>query len=294
MDSWADHIDDLLDAQWETMADGHQWSPHPDSPLEKIRSRLQRHYGPGGDWDGSDADWAGRLVTLHLAVAGQHLEGIRALLTSRTVIIPMAPLARAIVEAAGRAFWLLNTQHSSVRRLSARLWMIRLDDATRRARTAKGWGPHSSQKAIEKLVREKQRIRKDVIPGRFYGSEISNTDGRLVLCQQEIPGFSASVTYVARGMQLSEDFHTPMYAYLSDASHPSPYSAFEMLRPGEGEDDWWKWASDMQREYMIWQSAVHAYQQLWLLATVYFGHDQEQVLRVCDRWDRVLHPDGME
>lgn len=294
MDSWADHIDDLLEMQWEMMADGHRWGPHPDSPLEKVRSRLQRHYGPGGDWDGSEAEWAGQLVTLHLAVAGQHLEGIRALLTSRQVIIPMAPLARAIVEAAGRAFWILDTQHSSVRRLSARLWMIRLDDATRRVRTAKGWGPQSNQNAIEQLVREKNRIRKKAIPGRFYGSEISSTDGNLIVCQQEIPGFSASVNYVARGMQLSEDLHTPMYAYLSDAAHPTPYSAFEMLQPGEGEDDLWKWSSDMRREFMIWQSAVHAFQQLWLLATAYYGHDQGEVLRICDRWDQVLHPDGME
>lgn len=294
MDSWAGHIDDLLDTQWDLMADGHRWKPHPDSQLEKTRSGLQRHYGPCGDWDGMEAEWAGHLVALYLATAGQHLEGIRALLKSRHVIIPMAPLARAIVEATGRAFWLLDPPNPSVRKLSARLWMIQLDNATRRVRTAKGWGRYGNQSAIEQLVRGKDRIRNKSIPGRFYGSEISNSDGMLVVCEQSIPGFSASLNYVTSGMQLTDDFHTPMYAYLSDATHPTPYAVLEMLESEGDESDVHKFSSDLRREYMIWQCAVHGYQQLWLLATAYYGHDQQEVLTVCDRWDQALHPPGVD
>ena len=67
LDSWAAHIDDLLDPQWDMMGGGHHWHPDPDAPLETVRTRLRKKFGPTGTWDGAEAGQAGVLATLFLA-----------------------------------------------------------------------------------------------------------------------------------------------------------------------------------------------------------------------------------
>ena len=66
LDSWAAHIDDLLDPQWDMMGGGHHWHPDPDAPLETVRTRLRKKFGPTGTWDGAEAGQAGVLATLFL------------------------------------------------------------------------------------------------------------------------------------------------------------------------------------------------------------------------------------
>jgi hypothetical protein len=292
LDAWAGHVDTLLDAQWDLMGGGHHWVPDPNSPLEYVRARLKKKFGPGGTWDGAEAESAGRLATLMLAVSGQHLEGIADLLRSRQVVFPVAPLARSIVESAGRTFWLIDPRIADSRDLAARVWMVRLENATRQVRTAKGWAA-DNEKLLETLVEAKKLLRQVEIPSRFYASEIKNNDGVITLRGQRIPGLSGGLKHVAGGMGI-EDWYTPMYAFLSDATHPTPYSALETLQPaGSVEDDaLHKFGSaDMRREYMIYQAAVHAYQQLWWLATSYFGLDTAPVIEVCDRVNHLPRPE---
>lgn len=292
LDAWADHVDSLLDTQWDLMGGGHQWVPHPESTLEFVRARLRRKYGPLGSWDGSEAESAGRLATLMLAVSGQHLEGISVLLRSRHVVFPLAPLARSIVESAGRTFWLIDPRLTESRDLAARVWMMRLDNATRQVTTAKGW-MGGNENTLEGLVETKKRIRQVEIPKRFYPSEVENDDGVITIRGQHIPGLSGGLKHVAAGMGV-EDWYTPMYAFLSDATHPTPYAALETLQPAGNsrEDLLHKFGSaDMRREYMIYQAAIHAYQQSWWVTTSYFGLDTAPVVRACDKVNLLPRPE---
>lgn len=228
-----------------------------------------------------------------LAVSGQHLEGIRALLRARQVVFPVAPLARAIVENAGRTFWLIDPRLGDARDLAARVWMYRVDDVTRQVRTAKGW-QKDNQKRIEALVKLKKSIRNEEIPRRFYPSEIDNEHGRITLRGQHVPGLGGALKYIAAGMQIA-DVHTPMYSFLSDATHPTIYAVMETLisvGSSGGEDLHQFGSSDMRREFMILQSAVQAYQQAWFITTSYFGLDVEPVIAVCDEVNSLPRPDG--
>lgn len=292
LDAWADHIDLLLDTQWALMGGGHHWVPAPDSPLNGVRALLRRKYGPGGIWSGDEAESAGRLATLMLAVSGQHLEGIQVLLRGRQVVFPLAPLARAIVEATGRTFWLIDPRIADARDLAARVWMFRLQNATRQATTAKGWAA-DNQKVIEVLVERKKYIRTISIPRRFFDSEVENDNGKITLRGQQVPGLGAALKLISAGMGI-EDAHSPMYAFLSDATHPTPYAALETLQPAgkAGDDDLHKFGSpNMRREFMIYQSAVHAYQQAWAVTTSYFGLDLKLLHEACDKVNELPRPE---
>jgi hypothetical protein len=274
------------------MAGGHGWVPAANSPLEYVRSRLKRKFGPAGPWNGDEAESAGRLATLMLAVSGQHLEGIRELLLARQVVFPVAPLARSIVESAGRTFWLLDPRNTELRHLAARMWMVRLENVTRQVTTAKRL-TGGNNRSLEALVEAKKRVRQVEIPNRFFPSEVENKDGVVTIRGQHFPGLSGGLKHIAAGMGV-EDWHTPMYAFLSDATHPTPYTALETLQPaGSSRDkDLHKFGSTgMRREYMIYQAAVHAYQQSWYLTTSYFGLDTTSVIDVCDKVDHLPKPD---
>lgn len=292
LDAWAAHIDSLLDAQWDLMNGGHHWTPTSDSPLDVLRTRLKKKLGPAGTWDGNESESAGRLATLMLAVSGQHLEGIRALLLSRQVIFPIAPLARSIMEAAGRTIWLIDPQVTQPRDLAARLWMMKLDNTTRQIKTTKGWD-QADQKLLETLVKEKKRIRDVEIPARFYPSEIKNNDGVIAIRDEHMPGLSRSIRHIATAMKI-EDWHTPMYSFLSDATHPTPYAVLATVqRVTTDVDDLRKFGShNLHREYMILQAAVYAFQQSWFLTTSFFGLDAGPVIEVCNRAKYLPKPTG--
>ncbi len=42
---------------------------------------------------------------------------------------------------------------------------------------------------------------------------------------------------------------------------------------------------------MIYQAAMHAYQQSWWLVTLYFGLDTAAVIEVCDRVNDLPRPE---
>jgi hypothetical protein len=291
LDGFAAHIDAPLDAQYDSMAHGHGWKPAPGSALVSFRRDLAKHYGPGGDWDGSEADQAGVRATLMLAVSGQQLEAIRALLLARHVIFPIAPLARTILEATGRTFWLVDPRLVGLRNWAARAWTAQLEEITRQITTAKAL---SNQKVVDTLVRRKNQIRKDEIPGRFYPSEIENRNGQLIIRGQEPPGLSASLKYIGAGLGVA-DWHTGMYAFLSDATHPSPYTALETVQfATDGEPNRFG-TTNMRREYLIIRAAVIAYQQSWLLTSAYYGHDLDvEQIKLCDQIEDVPTPEGVE
>ncbi|PBC35756.1 hypothetical protein CJ178_30240 [Rhodococcus sp. ACPA4] len=291
LDAWATYIDSLLDAQWDLMI-GHRWDPAPESPFEKYRTHLTtKKFGPTGAWNGSEAASAGRLATLMLAVSGHHLEGIRALLSSRQVVFPIAPLARSIVEATGRTLWLIDPRVANSRDLAARVWMMQLDNATRQIKTTKGW-KDADQNALDTMVKTKKRIRGVEIPTRFYPSEIENNNGEITIRDEQMPGLSGGLKHIAAAMGI-EDWHTPMYSFLSDATHPTPYAALATLRPSadSGDTDLHRFGSrNMHREYMIFQAAVYAYQQSWLITTSYFGLDTDPIMKICDRVNELPKP----
>lgn len=291
LDGLAAHIDDLLNAQYDSMAHGHRWTPSATSPLTTFQRELARHYGPEVYWDGAEAERAGQSATLMLAVSGQQLEAIRTLLVARHVIFPIAPLARAVLEATGRTFWLIDPRLVGLRNWAARAWMTQLDNITRQVTTAKSL---ANQRVVDKLVERKKKIRNTEIPNRFYPSEIEDRNGKLILRKQELPGFGASLKHIAAGMEVT-DWQTGMYAYLSDATHPTPYAALETVQLSTNGDPHRFGSSNLVREYIIIRSAVIAFQQAWILTSAFYGHDLSAAqMRLCDQIEEVPKPGGIE
>jgi hypothetical protein len=85
-----------------------QWQPLAVSPFDEVARLLLSQYGPGGDWDASDAQNALGIASMFLELMGQYLEGTAALVRSRHVIVPLPPLVRSLFEAACQVAWILE------------------------------------------------------------------------------------------------------------------------------------------------------------------------------------------
>jgi hypothetical protein len=230
LDGYVAVIDDLLDAKYAWI--GHtQWKPMRESPYQNEKRLLERQYGPGGDWDGSDAQSALGVGSLFIELAGQHLEGIAALVRARQVIVPLAPLARSLFEACSRVAWILEplpprpsrVANIDIRKRAARITSIQLEDFTR-AKTVSIALQHETAPKWGGAVR---KLRRDQIPGRFWPSEIEDRGGTLILCGQQLPGFRDGAEHFERihGVEWKA---TGLYDYLSNASHPTPTTIFEI------------------------------------------------------------------
>jgi hypothetical protein len=286
LDALAQHISTVLDAFYDFgVATG--WQPTADSAMKFEEAALTRQYGPDAYWDGTDAAYASSASVIFTAVAGQHLEGIRTLLDAREVTFTLATPTRAVLEIAGHVHWLLDPRltgsGASVRDRAARVFLARLDNSTR-AKTAAKAVQHPDTKVFARSVRD---LRKVVLPSRFYPSEIKIEDsGKIELRRQVVPGLGASLRYIEEVNQT--EWNTPgMYAYLSNASHPTLHVPLEMINPNARPGFH---LEDVTLPYRLTRAAMMSFIKCWALSSAYLGLDQEQAGDLGEQIDALPTP----
>lgn len=286
LDGLAGHIDKVLDA-YDAFGKRTRWLASIDSPLEGERARLQRKMGPSGVWDGQEAVQAGEMGALFGQLAAQHLEAIRVLLISREVMFSLAPLTRSTLEVAGHVFWLLDTRiHDQPRDRAARVFLARLDDATRRVTAAKPVGhPH-----IETFVKRVQHLRDEFLPARFDASEIGNRDGRITLRGQSSPGLGESLRYIEHVTGV--DWNTSaMYSYLSNASHPTLHVVLDAYVYDEEARKGQFVAQDARLPYLLTRAALMSFVRVWQVTAAYHGLDYDEAGDLGEAIDALPSPD---
>lgn len=270
LDALASHIDKVLDAFHE-FGVRTRWKETVDSPLENERIGALRQYGPGGGWDAATPNYAGSNGVLFTAVAGQHLEGISALLRAREIIFAPSPLARAILEIAGHVFWLLDPGVHHVRDRAARVWLAQIQDTTRR-KTAAVAVSHPGASRVGAAVRE---LRTKTVPSLFYPSEVGKGPrGTITLRGQAYPGFDEILGYISRASSVPWNT-SGMYAYLSNASHPTLHIITDSLHV-EGNEITGFGLRDVTLPYRIVRMALACVIRCWRLTAAYHGLDQEE------------------
>lgn len=272
LDALAAHVDKVLDAH-DDFGRRTRWRAKVDSPLEEESQRMKRHYGPGGDWRGEQARHAGEIASLFSLAAAQHLDAIRVLLENREVIFSLAPLSRSVLEITGHTFWLLDTAvHNSPRRRAARVVLAQIDDATRRVTAAKQ--VHHTD--VEAYVKHLRRLRRDVVPSMFYPSEIEvDGSGRLTLCGEKVPRLGGSFKYIEAVTGV--DWNTTgMYAYLSNASHPTYHVVRDAYVFDEVTGKGSFVADDARLPYLLTRAALMSFIRTWQINAKYRGLDAEE------------------
>jgi hypothetical protein len=191
------------------------------------------------------------------------------MLRSREVIFAPAPPARAILEIAGHVFWLLDPNVRSVRVRAARSWTSELMDATR-AKTAALAVAHPDAPKFGAAVR---RLRRESIPEWFFPSEIEHKQGgKIILCKQEHPGIEASLEFISTATGVPWNT-SGMYAYLSNASHPTLHVITDSLHVVDGEIKGFG-HDDVSLPYRITRMAIMCFIRSWQLTAAYYGLDQ--------------------
>jgi hypothetical protein len=291
LDALATHIDNVLDAH-DDYGRRTRWEAAPGSPLEYEQSRMRRQMGPSGTaaWDGSDASLAAEIAALFGQLAAQHLDAIRVLLIEREVMFSLAPLTRAVLEIAGHVFWLLDIAiHESPRDRAARVLLARIDDATRR-RTAAKPVAHPN---LEEMTLSLRRLRREDLPAKFYPSEIEeDASGRIKIRGQDVPGLAKSLRYIEEVTGV--DWNTPgMYAYLSNASHPTFHVVREAYEFDETTGKGAFVARDGRLPYKLTRSALMSFIRIWQINAKYRGLDAEEAGDLGEQIAELPSPDDL-
>lgn len=283
LDGLADHIDKVINA-YQLFGSRTGWKATHDSPVAYEKAKLARKLGPGGPWDGADASHAAASAVLFTNQAGLHLEGIADVLRARHVVVPVVTPTRAILELAGHVYWLLDPRLiTSLRRRAARVYLSRLEDATRAKTSAVAVG-HPNAPKIGKAVRDLRRV---TLPQRFYQSEYQvEPNGEIVFQDERSPGLGASLTFIEDVSGV--DWNTPaMYAILSNASHPTLHWVLEGISPitagpmDLGETRW---------PYNVVRAAIMGFVRSWALTAGYHGLDQEEAGDLGEEIDSLPSP----
>lgn len=274
LDNLVAHIDKILDAFYD-FGSRTDWQATDDSQLIFERWKLSKQYGPGGDWDTSAADYAAYSGVLFTAVAGQHLEALRLLLDAREVIFAPAPPARAILEIAGHVSWLLDTRIDTVRDRAARVILAQVQDATRR-KTAGLAVKHPDAPKLGGIVHE---LRSKTLPNLFYESERrANPSGALILREQSYPGLDEALRYISAVSGVPWNTGG-MYAYLSNASHPTLHVITDSLRETDGKVSGFG-LEDATLPYRIVRMAIMCFVRCWQITAAYHGLDQREAVNL--------------
>jgi hypothetical protein len=83
----------------------YQWEPQPDSPASLALAREEQFAGAWSDEPVADLL---SLTALQVTSAVEHLEAVTRLLDDEPMVFPPATVTRAVLEAAGRSWWLLD------------------------------------------------------------------------------------------------------------------------------------------------------------------------------------------
>jgi hypothetical protein len=250
---------------------------------------MRRQFGPVGTdlWDGRDADRAAEIAALFGQLAAQHLDAIRVLLDAREVIFSLAPLTRSVLEITGHVYWLLDPAiHNRPRDRAARVLLARIDDATRRKTAAK----YVTHPDLEQMVKRLRHLRREVLPRQFYPSEIENLDGGLRIRGQRVPELGESLRYIEQVTGV--DWNTRgMYAYLSNASHPTYHVVRDVYEFDETTGAGAFVARDGRLPYLMTRAAIMSFVRCWQLNAKYRGLESDEAGDLGEEIDSLPSPD---
>ncbi|MGB3764522.1 MAG: hypothetical protein WA966_15010 [Ornithinimicrobium sp.] len=308
LDATANHVDKILD-HYADFGFSTDWGPADVSLLRWEEGRLKRQIGPGTVktstywtgtakakrtvkttryWDSSAAGRAAESCLLMTSQSAQYLEALRVLLRDRQVIFAPVPLTRSIFEIAGYVAWLLDPNINSVRDRAARTTLAQISDATRAKAAATQLGhPNAS-----KLGGAVHKLRQVEVPALFYPSEIqaehqgpacptcgARRKTQFRLRDQHQPGLEESLTYITTATRSSWNTGG-MYAYLSNASHPTPHVVYESLhRDSNGLVTGFA-HDDVTLPYRVTRMAILSFLVCWRMCAGYRGLDQVLPLRL--------------
>jgi hypothetical protein len=279
---------DLIVVELRYWSDQHSWQEGVNSPFGRERDGFRRRFGPGGAWDDADLRRGLVMAFAHLLAATRYLTAISKLLRA-SEIFALAPLIRSVYELSSRVTWLLDPR-LSVRERAARIYLTRLEDATR----AKSTGKSLNHPDLVKLGHQVRSMRRSFLTSRFYPSEIADENGILTVCGQKLPGIRA-------GLVLMDDvyrngWNSPgIYDYLSDATHPTFYAAFESFDFIRSDEDgrlrWNVNLRDVTFPYRMTRASLLVFLSLWSLLAKYHDIDFPILGDLVDLIDRVPEPE---
>lgn len=114
-------------------------TPAPWSPATQELHAARKRAGQAGVWGEEPVRMAYGLASMHYRTALEHARAMGALMTGASTAIPVVVLARALVEVAGQAWWLLEPGIGHVRRVE-RLQILRCRSAVEGQRAAEADG----------------------------------------------------------------------------------------------------------------------------------------------------------
>ena len=242
-----------------------------------------KQVGPAGDWDGQDADHAAWISMLLTVAAAQYLDGIASLLSSRDVFLPIAPIVRSVMEIAGRIAWLLDPSVRP-RDRAARVNLLRLESLTRGKTTAYSLGHADAYKWGDDL----RAFKVEVLPSKFYPSEIDWPGGRLLLREQRLPRFRDT-------QSIMEEVHDESwraaghYDVISDLTHPTFHMILQLMSQGpvdptdvSSPSEWVFALDDASYPWNLGRNAAVSFLNTWALSSWYIGapsSEAEQLLK---------------
>lgn len=233
----ADRIQVLV-GHFSHQAETRDWTPSPQSPCHAIAGLLKQEAGPGGSWDGNDAELATQMAFVMLHASAQYLAGAEVLIRNGQVKFALAPVVRSMFEAMGRVAWLLDPDVDTVRKFAGRLRLLWLEELRRDEEIRRSVG----QRAEGKKVAAARKAAKLGVRGQFRTDEIVETDPDggsspviVSLCGETLPGLRQSVHYVEQ-VYKSAWGAKKFYDTLSTVSHPHVLSMLSMVQIQDAPD----------------------------------------------------------
>lgn len=270
-DALADHMDRMLDEYWR-YSQSTEWKTTDHSPVEYFAERMTRQFGPGGAavWGRDPAHYSAWSSWLFLVVLAQRLNAILILLRSRQVVFSMPPLVRSMFEIHGYVRWLIGPEVRGARERAARSLQSELSNFTREATVAKLLGSPDVQRLRRSVKDMRQRI-----PKMFYGSELNFDDaGNVVLFGEPHPGLQVALNSLTAQDTSGTAYNTEgVYAYLSNASHPTLHIVEETLMQRGGKIVGIGF-EDATMPYKLAMQAMWSFAETWELVAAYYGLDQ--------------------
>ena len=220
IDEVAARLDELITA-WGSDNRLLSGTPLHGSPIIQYGDLMAEKMGPAGKWSGESARIAGQSAVALLHASQEYLRGIRTLVGTNAHDFALAPVAGAMLEAVGRACWLLDPT-SSLRNRAARVKLIWLDDHYQ-ARSLRWNGAEKRQ--LDAAI---SRAREQIV-GMFRIDEIvqpkkldhhSHTP-LPIACGETMPSLRASVRFAEGSRKASTPNLGGFYDTLSTLSHPT-------------------------------------------------------------------------
>jgi hypothetical protein len=185
----------------------YQWEPQPDSPAALGLAREEEF---AGAWsDEPVADLLLGLVALQVTSAVEHLEALTRLLDDEPMVFAPATVTRAVLEAAGRCWWLLDPN-------------LPLDQCLHRAITERLYGLWEDSKYPEavgpKAVWERKIER---ILGEAEARGIRNGKGSTYVAPY-VGAKRPAATQLIRDLLGSPELGSTLYRHLSGIAHATP------------------------------------------------------------------------